>query len=178
MIPRSTNSRILTALGALGLLSLLLIGVPVALWAIAGSPLPSSVPSVTDIVDGLTHGPIADSTIIQIVALIGWIAWIQVALSIVVETAAWARGLTAPRLTLAGPIQPAVVKLVATAALLLSSVNVKTAPLGAMPNPSSHVSLVESTVADTTEPPLAAIPAANGSEQVSSSADRCEDPRC
>ncbi len=168
MIPRSTNSRILTALGALGLLSLLLIGVPVALWAIAGSPLPSSVPSVTDVVDGLTHGPIADSTITQIVALIGWIAWIQVALSIVVETVAWARGRSAQRIAFAGPIQPAVMRLVATATLLLSSANVKTAPLGAMPNPSSHVSIVESRFGDTTEPTLAATPAAKGREHVSS----------
>ncbi len=55
---------------------------------------------MTNVVDGLAKGPITDSTIIQIVALIGWIAWLQVALSIVVETVAWARGLTAPAMAL------------------------------------------------------------------------------
>ncbi len=166
MNPTSTSSRILTALGSLGLLFLLLIGVPITLWTIAGSPVPSDTPSMTNVVDRLAKGPITDSTIIQIVALIGWIAWLQVALSIVVETVAWARGLTAPRLAFAAPMQPAVVKLVASAALVLSSGNIKTAPLGATPNPSPQVELVQATFAETTEVPSTAVPLANGSQQV------------
>lgn len=122
---------ILSAVGALLLLVVLVIGIPVALFGFAGSPIPGGLPSLSTLVDGLTRGPISDSTIIKGVALVGWLAWVQITLSATVETIAWGRGLSSPRLFAAGPIQPAIRRLIATAALLLSSPTVAAAAIPA-----------------------------------------------
>lgn len=148
-MPQSALRRIATALVALVALGAMAVVVPLALWRLVGWPLPNALPSVAEIRAALTQSRIADSTLLKAIAIIGWIAWAQIALSILVEGAAWAGRRPAPRLRLAGPIQPAVRKLVASAALLLGSTNlpqlsaawvtpprlsVATAPLPAAPS--------------------------------------------
>lgn len=126
----------MSSIGALLLLLGLVIGVPLVLWALGGSPIPTSMPSLADVADGLTRGPIADSTILKGVAIIGWLAWLQIATSVIVETTAWARGLSSPKLIATGPIQPAIRRLVATAALMMSN---PTIAVGASPIPAVAV---------------------------------------
>ncbi len=126
----------MSSIGALLLLLGLVLGVPLLLWALGGSPIPTSMPSLADVADGLTRGPIADSTILKSVALIGWLAWLQIATSVIVETTAWARGLSSPKLIATGPIQPAIRRLVATAALMMSN---PTIAVGAVPIPAAAV---------------------------------------
>jgi DNA-binding SARP family transcriptional activator len=132
---------LISAAGALLTLLGLVIGVPLALWALAGSPVPASLPSLSEVVSGLTQGPIADSTIVKGIAIIGWLAWLQITLSVIVETVAWGRGLSAPNLFASGPIQPAVRRLIATAALLLSSPTMAAATV-----PSPAVAVVQELV--------------------------------
>lgn len=115
--------RIGRGLTSLGTLLILAAGVPIALWALAGWPLPAGLPSPSAIAAALSQERIPDSTLIKALALVGWIAWLQVAMSLVVETAAWVTGRPSPRLRLTGPIQPFVRNLVASAALLLGSSN-------------------------------------------------------
>ena len=55
------------------------------------------------------------------VAAVGWLAWTQIFVSIIAETSAWLRGHPARHMTLAGPFQPTVRKLIATVALLVST---------------------------------------------------------
>ena len=87
----------------------------------------------------LSRNAVSDSILIKVFALIGWIAWLQVAVSMVVETVAWARGFAAPRLHFGGAIQPAVCKLVASAALLISSTHLSNGVAPSLPvRPPAH----------------------------------------
>jgi DNA-binding SARP family transcriptional activator len=113
--------RIATGVASLVTLVVLAAGVPIALWKLAGSPLPSSLPSLHDLAQTLSRNQISDSTLVKAVAFVGWIAWLQVAASTLVETIAWTRGRPAPRLRFAGAAQPTMGKLLASAALLLAS---------------------------------------------------------
>lgn len=115
--------RIVAGLGSTLVIVGLLIGIPVALLALAGSPIPADIPSWQAVVDTLGSGGISDGLLVDIVAVVGWIAWLQVATSAVIEVVAWGRGRPATRLRLAGPAQPVIRELIATAALLLSSSN-------------------------------------------------------
>ena len=126
---RSRLHRIVAGISALGTITALLAGVPLLLYALAGSPLPGALPAWNDVVDTLGSRGISDNLLIDILALIGWVAWLQIAASVVIEITAWGRGRPAPRIRLAGPAQPAVRRLIATAALLLSSPN----PAAALP---------------------------------------------
>lgn len=129
---RSRLHRIVAGIGALATIAALLAGVPLLLYALAGSPLPGALPAWNDVIDTLGSRGISDNLLIDILALIGWVAWLQVAASIVIEITAWGRGRPAPRMRLAGPAQPALRRLIATAALLLSNPN-PAAALSAVP---------------------------------------------
>jgi DNA-binding SARP family transcriptional activator len=126
---RSTSRlrRATTGVGSLVTLIALAVGVPFALSRLAGWPLPSALPSLHDITHALSRNEISDSTLIKALALVGWFAWAQIAASILVESIAWARGTAAPRLRFAGIAQPAMGKLIASAALLVSSIQIPSA---------------------------------------------------
>ncbi|HEY5172180.1 MAG TPA: hypothetical protein VIK54_10680, partial [Acidimicrobiia bacterium] len=129
---RSTSRlrRATAGVGSLVTLIALAVGVPFALSTLAGWPLPSVLPSLHDITHALSRNEISDPTLIKALALVGWFAWAQIAASILVESIAWARGTAAPRLRFVGIAQPAMCKLIASAALLVSSVHVpRAAPL-------------------------------------------------
>lgn len=113
--------RTASALGALALLLILTIGVPLMLWHAVGWPLWSSIPTLDDVTDGLTNQAISDDTVVKVVAVVGWLAWTQIFVSIMAETSAWLRCRPARHMTLAGPFQPTVRKLIATVALLVST---------------------------------------------------------
>jgi DNA-binding SARP family transcriptional activator len=120
MQPLSLLRRVVTSLSSLMTLALLGGAVPVALWKLAAWPLPSGVPSLSEVAHALTANEISDSTLFKTLALLGWIAWLQIAVSILVESAAWARGRASPHLRFVGPAQPAIGRLVTSAALILS----------------------------------------------------------
>lgn len=91
-----------------GALLLLLVGVPLALGAAAGWPLPRSVPTFDELRTALGGSSIPDATILKTIAVIGWLAWVQVLTSTIVEVTAWLRGRAAFAVPLAGPVQPLV----------------------------------------------------------------------
>lgn len=121
MQERSKLRQVASGLGALAGLLALVVGVPLALWKLVGWPLPTSLPSWHEISDTLGRSDLPDSTLLKTVAVVGWLAWLQVAASTVVEVAAWLRGRPAHRLPSAGIVQPTVRRLVATAAMLVST---------------------------------------------------------
>jgi DNA-binding SARP family transcriptional activator len=113
-------ARVAAGVAALVTLVVLSAGVPIVLWKLAGRPFPSSLPSLHGIARGLSRNQISDSTLVKSAAFIGWVAWLQIAASTVVETIAWIRGRAAPRVRFAGTAQPTICKLLASAAFLVA----------------------------------------------------------
>ena len=107
---------VLAGLGAVALLLVLLIGVPVALLIALGPPIPHSLPALSL----LTH-QLDLLTVLRILSVIVWLAWLQLVVCVIAEVRAAVRNAGMPaRVPLAGAMQPAVHRLV-TATLLLFS---------------------------------------------------------
>ncbi|NDU73345.1 hypothetical protein GWI34_11960, partial [Actinomadura sp. DSM 109109] len=114
---RRSAGDVLAGIGALVLLAALMAGVPFALLTIFGSPLPDHVPSASD----LTHR-VGPGSLISILVVLVWLAWIQLAACVVVEVYAGIRGVGVPaRVPLAGGTQSLVHRLVVAALLLFTA---------------------------------------------------------
>ncbi|MFC0041431.1 BTAD domain-containing putative transcriptional regulator [Actinomadura rayongensis] len=112
-----TPGDVLAGVGALLALTALLVGVPWALLAVFGSPLPSGPPSLSD----LSH-TVGASALLPILATLVWLAWLQFAACVAVEVYAGVRGVGVPaRVPLAGGTQSLVHRLVVTALLLFTA---------------------------------------------------------
>jgi hypothetical protein len=106
------------AFGLLAVISLaaLTIGVPFALTLFLGLPLPHSRPSVS-----LLTGAISVMTILRLLSIVVWLAWLQLIWCVIVEIRAAVRNAGVPaRVPLSGGTQSMAHRLV-TAALLLFS---------------------------------------------------------
>lgn len=102
-------------------LVLLLVGVPIALVAALGWPLPRVVPAWSEIRRALEGGGVSDRTILKAIACVVWIAWFQVAVSAVVELTALVRGTLAHQMPGLPPgMQAAVARLVGSVVIGLS----------------------------------------------------------
>ncbi|MEU9023230.1 BTAD domain-containing putative transcriptional regulator [Actinomadura sp. NPDC048394] len=111
---------VLAGVGALLALAALLAGVPYALLTFFGSPVPSHLPAASD----LTHR-IGPGSLISVLVVLVWLAWIQLALCVVVEVYAGVRGVGVPaRVPLAGGTQSLVHRLVVAALLLFTATSV------------------------------------------------------
>ena len=106
----------LTGLAAVAALLALLAGVPLALIAVFGLPIPHSMPSASL----FTH-QLQASAVLKACSVVVWLAWLQFVWCVIAEVSAAVRNTGMPsRVPLAGGIQPLVHRLV-TAALLLSA---------------------------------------------------------
>ena len=120
---------------ALGALLALIFGVPLALVAAVGWPLPRSVPSWDALSEALTLGRVDESTVFKVVALVVWLAWLQTTVAAITEAAAVVRRHAPSRAPLTSPsVQLGVGRLVAAAAVLLTSFSA-VRPAGATPLP-------------------------------------------
>lgn len=117
------SRRLLRGITSLAVTLLLLVGVPVLLATLVGSPLPTTLPSIDSLENAARTG-ISDQVVVNTLAVIAWLAWAQLALALMVEILAVARGrqpirlpvfpgfqLTAARLVagvlmIAAPMQP------------------------------------------------------------------------
>ncbi len=107
---------ILAGVGAVLILLVLLIGVPAALLAVLGSPIPHTMPALSL----LTHR-LDILAVLKILSVVVWLAWLQLVMCLIAEVRAAVRNAgMPPRVPLAGGIQPAMHRLV-TAVLLLFS---------------------------------------------------------
>ncbi|MEO3787883.1 hypothetical protein ABGB12_31535 [Actinocorallia sp. B10E7] len=105
--------------GLLSLLALLalVIGVPLALVRFTGSPIPSRMPDASVFTD-----PLDVETVLYVITLGVWLAWLQLLLCLVVELHAGVRGVGVPaRVPLAGTTQAVVHKLVVAVLLLFTA---------------------------------------------------------
>lgn len=117
MRARVDARQVLTSLAAVAGLLALLVLPPWVLSLHVGWPLPAEVPSLDSIRDALAGSSIDDGTIVKALALVCWLAWSQIVLSVVVEVDAWRRGRSALRLP-AGFLQPLARRLVLSALVL------------------------------------------------------------
>jgi DNA-binding SARP family transcriptional activator len=117
MIARART--ILTGLGALGVLALAVVGLPVLLYRYGGSPLPGHLASWHRVVTVLSSRD--DGTLLlAIIRDLSWLAWLLFTICVLAETQAAARGRRAPQLRLGG-MQSMAARLVALAALTFAA---------------------------------------------------------
>lgn len=114
--------RRLRGLLAISILAGVLVGVPVLLVRGLGGPWPSSAPSMRAAQDAWRSGDIDASTIIAVLATITWLAWARIALAVVIDVLARARGLGVPHIAVLGSSQRLARSLVSSALLVLPSV--------------------------------------------------------
>lgn len=115
----------LKGLASLLLLVGLLVGIPLALVALFGTPpLPHSIPSF-DTIKTTLQAPTGEGFLLGVVhslAWVGWVAWATFAFPVLVEAAATIRGISAPTLPALGLQQRSAAALVSGALLLLTPV--------------------------------------------------------
>ena len=108
----TTARRALAGLGAFVVLALLLVGVPAVLVVVVGWPLPHSWPTADQVRTLLETSGIPDVVLIDTLAVVCWVAWLDLALATAVEVAATFAGRAASRPLIARPWQALVARLV------------------------------------------------------------------
>lgn len=120
---RRTAGDVLAGIAAVLALALLAVGVPVALVTVVGLPIPHTLPSLSTLTQQLDI-----FSILKILSVVVWLAWIQLIFCLIAEIRAAVRNTGMPgRVPLAGGTQALVHRLV-TAALLLASASVAISP--------------------------------------------------
>ncbi len=99
--------------GSLAALAALTGGLPAALYAAGGSPVPHGLPSWHQVIAALAR-PDDGTMFLAAVRWVSWLAWAAFTLSAAAEMLAQLRGRAAPRLRLAGPVQSLATALVAS----------------------------------------------------------------
>ncbi len=108
------------SVAALLVLGVLLAGLPVALYLVAGSPVPHAVPGLHQIGTALRR-PDDGTLFFGAVRVVSWAAWAAFAVAAIVEGWAQLRGRHAPRLAGLGAMQRLAAYLVTSAALAFGS---------------------------------------------------------
>ena len=122
-VPARTPGDVLAGVLAIAALAALLIGVPIALVTVVGLPFPHTAPGLS----ALTH-QLDISTILKVLSVVIWLAWLQLVWCVIVEIKAAVRNVGVPsQVPLAGPTQSAAHRLV-TAALLLFTASAALSP--------------------------------------------------
>jgi len=144
-------------LSSLVVLSALVVGPPVALTVFVGWPLPEGIPTLDELTTGARSG-IDRAVIIKTLAVICWLAWAQIAVAVLIETAALIRRTPAPQLPVLPGMQLGAGRLIAGAALLFASLT-PTRPVAvplAATAPITDVAPAPHPSIDRAEPPAAA----------------------
>ncbi|MGH9157190.1 MAG: hypothetical protein ACRD1K_15430, partial [Acidimicrobiales bacterium] len=117
----------LRGLAALAVLVVLLVGPPIALARFVGWPLPRALPGLDQVVASTRSG-IDDQVVVNTLAVLAWLVWVQIAVAAGVELVALARGRVARRAPVLAGLQFGVGRLVAACALVAGSVAVRAVP--------------------------------------------------
>lgn len=137
------TSAVLRGLASLAGTLVLLVGVPVGLATLVGWPLPTSIPDGASFSEALNRG-ITDEFIVKALAVVAWLAWVQLALAFVVEAVAAVRNRPSRDLPLAPGLQVAAARLVAGIVMLLSPLQPSRAVAAEPVRPVPVVQLIES----------------------------------
>lgn len=156
----------LVGLAATGSILAIVAGLPVVLVALGAGPAALALPDI-DRVRAFLTGPDSGAALMVVLALLAWMAWGTLTLSLALEIAARARRTRAPRLQGLAVPQSVAHSLIGAAVLLLASAPVATAPASSAA--ASHLSVP---AAASVLEPLQTAPTAAWSGQ----AARHEDP--
>ncbi|WP_326828826.1 hypothetical protein OIE13_25130 [Streptosporangium sp. NBC_01810] len=148
---RRTPGDLLAGLGALIVLVALIAGVPYALFRLAGPPLPAELRDLD-----LLTSQVGTSTIVAILVLLVWLAWLQVVVCVLVEIYAGLRRVGMPaRVPFSGGTQMFANRLV-SAAMLLFTVSAVALPIAKLTSLPPATSAIVSTGMSTASAPTAA----------------------
>jgi nucleoid-associated protein YgaU/DNA-binding SARP family transcriptional activator len=114
------TARFLRGITSLAATLFLLIGVPALLANLVGWPLPTSLPSL-DALENAGRSGISDEVVVNTLAIVAWLAWAQLALSLLVESIAVARGHQATHLPFLPGFQATASRLVAGILMVTST---------------------------------------------------------
>ena len=161
-------TRAVSVLKGLVALVALMGAVPWALWHYVGWPLPHRLPSWSQFTTTLGQHGIADATLLKALACVVWVCWAILAISVMVELDAAARGRAARRLAVIGTLQPVVGQLLAAivvaAVALAPRPGVASRPLAAAVTPGRRPEAVAA-VALVSDPNPAPMPSVAASAQ-------------
>jgi hypothetical protein len=133
---RRSGGDVAAGLVAIFALAVLIVGVPIALISALGLPIPHATPSL-----GLLAHQLSILSLVRILAIIVWLAWLQLVVCVLAEIRAAIRNVGVPaRVPLSGGTQAVAHRLV-TAALLLISATAALSPAfarGAAPPRAPH----------------------------------------
>jgi hypothetical protein len=120
--------------GVAALLALIVgtLGVPFVLLAVAGSPIPSSLPQIHHVHNVLSK-PLSDGQIIGGLAVICWVVWLAFAISVLTEVFGWLRGIQTPNVPITGGLARRLV--IAAAVLFATSTQRPVTPLSQQLSP-------------------------------------------
>lgn len=115
-------SRLLRGFAALVAPLSLLIGVPIGLVGFVGRPWPTPFPAASTVWASVRRGDISDGAAIKLLAVVLWLAWGRLVLSVVIELAAALAGKSPPRLGALGSSQQSAAAIVAALLMLFGLV--------------------------------------------------------
>ncbi|MGB3737057.1 MAG: hypothetical protein WA964_19035, partial [Ilumatobacter sp.] len=78
-------TRWMKSIGAAVVLVALVVGVPASLVRLAGWPLPRQVPDLDNVFTMIQQGNIPADTVIKTIAVVVWLAWLQLLWSVLWE---------------------------------------------------------------------------------------------
>lgn len=135
----------------------LIVGVPLLLATLVGWPLPTSLPTL-DSFERAAQSGVSDQVIVNTLAVVAWIAWAQLALAVVTEAVAVARGHQAIHLPVLPAFQITAARLVAGILMMASTVQ----PARAVAAPPPLPVVAEAPAAAQEPIPDSLVPSANG----------------
>ena len=135
----------------------LIVGVPLLLATLVGWPLPTSIPTLDSFEQAAQSG-ISDQVLVNTLAVIAWIAWAQLALALVTEAVAVARGRQAIHLPVLPAFQVTAARLVAGILMMASTVQ----PASALAAPPPMPIVAEAAAATPESIPDLLVPSFNG----------------
>ncbi|GIF74190.1 LysM peptidoglycan-binding domain-containing protein [Asanoa siamensis] len=135
--PVRSAGQIASGVAALVTLLGLLVGIPIALVQLAA--MPDRLPTLAEAGQAMIRPDESGALFIAAVAVVGWLAWLSFAVSVVREVVAHVRGRVARRLPVLGPQQRVAAVLVAAVSLLVAgpAISATAAPAPATATPSS-----------------------------------------
>lgn len=140
--------------GILGLAATLalLVGVPLALAAAIGWPLPTAWPDLDTVGRHVTNGDIPDPFVIKLIATIVWVAWAQLAAATLVEYTSILRGKAATRTPALPAVRLLAAKLATWTTLIVSAIAPMRPALAAPLHPVAAAAIVPTVAQSASDP--------------------------
>ncbi len=141
MTPRRAIA-LVRGVGSFLTLVAVLVVPPIALTTLIGWPLPTAIPDLSSL--GLTlRSGVSDELIVNILAVIAWLAWAQIAVAIIAELVAVVRGRPSIHLPVFPGIQATAARLVAGVVMTTATIT----PTAAMASPTPVIAAPAATTA-------------------------------